>query len=231
VSVIAERSVLAVIAARGGSRGLPRKNVLPFRGRPLIAWTIAAAQASRRIDRLVLSSDDPEIIARAGELGCEAPFRRGPDLSGDAASSIDVVLDALDRVPGYDIVVLLQPTSPLRTAADIDGALERMSAAGAASCVSVQAASNHPWLVFGADPEGRLTPFIAAPEGASLRRQDLPPALVLNGAVYAADVAWLRRQRTFVRAGETVAWEMPSDRSADIDTIEDFRAAERVPEA
>ena len=228
--MIAGRSVLAVIAARGGSRGLPRKNVLPFRGRPLIGWTIAAAQASKHIDHLVLSSDDAEIIALAASLGCEAPFRRTPELSGDTAASIDVVLDTLDRIPGYEIVVLLQPTSPLRTAADIDGALERMSAAGAPSCVSVQEAPSHPWLVFGRDSRGRLEPFAAAPVGASLRRQDLPPALVLNGAVYAADAEWLRRERTFVRPGETVAWEMPADRSADIDTLEDLLAAERLSE-
>ncbi|MBU1384270.1 MAG: acylneuraminate cytidylyltransferase family protein [Alphaproteobacteria bacterium] len=226
--MIAGRSVLAIITARGGSQGLPRKNVLPFRGRPLIAWTIAAARASGRIDRLVLSSDDPEIIAVAEGLGCEAPFRRAPALSGDAAASIDVVLDALDRVPGYDVVVLLQPTSPLRTAADIDGALDHMAAAGAPGCVSVQEAQNHPWLVFGQDGEGRLKPFASPPDGAGLRRQDLPPALVLNGAVYAADAAWLRREKAFVRPGETVAWEMPADRSIDIDTWEDFQAAERL---
>lgn len=223
--------MLAIIAARGGSRGLPRKNVLPFRGRPLIAWTIAAAQASRCIDRLILSTDDPEIASVAGELGCSAPFRRAPELSGDTAASVDVVLDALDRAPGFDVAVLLQPTSPLRIAADIDGALERMSEAGAPSCVSVQEAPSHPWLVFGRDSRGRLEPFAAAPVGASLRRQDLPPALVLNGAVYAADAEWLRRQRTFVSPGETVAWEMPADRSADIDTLEDFRAAERLAES
>jgi CMP-N,N'-diacetyllegionaminic acid synthase len=226
--VIAGRSVLAVITARGGSRGLPRKNVLPFRGRPLIAWTIAAAQASSRIDRLILSSDDTEIIAVAEGLGCEAPFRRAPELSADASTSIDVVLDALDRVPGYDVVVLLQPTSPLRTAVDIDGALEHMAACGAASCVSVEEALSHPWLVFGRDEEGRLKPLAPPSDGVSLRRQDLPPALVLNGAVYAADAAWLRCERTFIKPGATVAWEMPADRSADIDTLEDFHAAERL---
>lgn len=226
--MIAGRSVLAVITARGGSRGLPRKNVLPFRGRPLIGWTIDAARASQRIDRLILSSDDAEIIETAGRLGCEAPFRRADALSGEAAASIDVVLDALDRTPGYEVVVLLQPTSPLRTAADIDGALDRMAAAGAPSCVSVREAQSHPWLVFGQDAAGRLTPFAPPPAGAGHRRQDLPPALVLNGAVYAADVAWLRRERAFIRPGETVAWEMPADRSIDIDTLEDFQAAERL---
>ena len=114
--MIGDRSVLAVITARGGSKGLPRKNLLPFRGAPLIAWTIRAAQAANSIDRLILSSDDPEIIETAHSLGCEAPFRRTPDLSSDTAASVDVLLDAAARVPGYDIVVLLQPTSPLRTA-------------------------------------------------------------------------------------------------------------------
>lgn len=226
--MLGDRSVLAVITARGGSKGLPGKNLRPLRGRPLIGWTIAAAQASRRLDRVVLSSDDPDIIAAAETLGCEAPFRRAPDLAGDAAASIDVVLDALERVPGFDVVVLLQPTSPLRTAADIDGTLERMAATGAPACVSVAEAPSHPWLVFGQDARGRLDPFAPAPAEASLRRQDLPPAWVLNGAVYAADAAWLRRERTFLKPGETAAWPMPPARSIDIDTLADFEAAERL---
>lgn len=226
--MIGGRSVLGVITARGGSKGLPGKNLLPFRGRPLIAWTIDAAKGSKRIDRLILSSDDPEIIAVAESLGCEAPFRRASSLSGDGASSVDVVLDALDRIPGHGVVVLLQPTSPLRAAADIDGAIERMDRSGAPACVSVCEAPSHPWLCFARDARGRLDPFAEPPAGAGLRRQDLPAAWVLNGAVYAADAGWLRRERTFLRPGETAAWEMPVDRSADIDTLEDFRAAERL---
>jgi CMP-N,N'-diacetyllegionaminic acid synthase len=225
--MIGDRSILAVIVARGGSKGLPRKNVLPFAGLPLIGWTIKAAQESRSVDRLILSSDDPEIIAVAGRHGCETPFVRAPELSDDTAASIDVVLDAVDRVPGYDIVVLLQPTSPLRIAADIDGALDQMGAAGAMSCVSVTEAPSHPWLTFAQGPDARLTPFVAPPPGASLRRQDLPPAWVLNGAVYAAEIDWLRRERVFVRPGETLAFPMPAERSLDIDTLEDFRAGER----
>lgn len=221
-------SVLAVVTARGGSKGLPGKNLRPLGGRPLIAWTIAAAQAAAGVDRLILSSDDPDIMAVAGEAGCEVPFRRAPELSGDAAGSIEVVLDALDRVPGYDLVVLLQPTSPLRTAADIDGVLDRMTACSAPACVSVSEAPAHPWLVYGEGEDGRLNPFATVPAGASLRRQDLPPAWMLNGAVYAAEVDWLRRTRSFVRPGETAIWPMPPERSIDIDTLEDFEAAERL---
>mgnify|MGYP003462782716 FL=1 len=102
--------VLALIPARGGSKGLPGKNIRPVGGRPLLTWTIHAARTSRYVDRLVLSSDDPAIIAVAEHEGCEVPFRRDAALATDEASSADVVLDAIGRLPGHDVVVLLQPT-------------------------------------------------------------------------------------------------------------------------
>lgn len=226
--MIGGRSVLAVITARGGSKGLPRKNLLPFRGAPLIAWTIQAAQAAKSIDRLILSSDDPEIIATARSLGCEAPFQRAPELASDTAASVDVVLDAADRVPGYDIIVLLQPTSPLRIAGDIEATLALMAETGAPGAVSISEAPCHPWLIFARDMAGRLTPFVEKPAGISWRRQDLPPAYRINGAVYAADLAWLRASRSMFKANETVAYEMPAERSVDIDTLEDLQTAERA---
>ncbi|HST92705.1 MAG TPA: acylneuraminate cytidylyltransferase family protein [Brevundimonas sp.] len=226
--MIGGRSVLAVITARGGSKGLPRKNVLPFRGEPLIGWTIRAAQASSHIDRLIVSTDDPEIAAVCRAAGCDVPFIRDVALAGDTASSVDVVLDAADRVPGYDIVVLLQPTSPLRTSADIDATLMLMQQSGAPSAATVSEAPSHPFLIFRRDGGERLQAYVEPPAGQSLRRQDLPEALQLNGAVYAADLAWVRSNRTLVRAGETAAVVMPADRSADIDTWEDFLAAERL---
>lgn len=227
--MIGGRSVLAVITARGGSKGLPRKNLLPFRGEPLIAWTIRAAQAAPSIDRLILSSDDPEIIETARSLGCEAPFRRAPELASDTAASIDVLLDAADRAPGYDIVVLLQPTSPLRTADDIEATLAVMVGTGAPGAVAVSEAPCHPYLIVQRDRAGRLSPFVEKPAEMGWRRQDLPPAYRINGAVYAADLAWLRAERTLCKAGETAAYEMPVERSVDIDTLEDLRAAERAP--
>lgn len=223
--MIGDARVLAVIPARGGSKGLPRKNLAPFLGRPLIAWTIEAAQGSMLIDRTILSSDDAEIIAVSRGLGCEAPFVRPAELAGDDATSLDVVLDALDRTPGYDVVVLLQPTSPLRTAADIDAVLALLKDAD--SAVSATDAADHPFLVYRPDADGRLTPYAEAGEGVSLRRQDLPPAWSLNGAVYAVRVDWLKRERAFVKPGVTRAWPMPADRSADIDTLADLIAAER----
>ena len=219
--MIAGLSVLGLITARGGSKGVPGKNILPVGGKPLLQWTIDVARQSRYLDRLILSSDDPSImdVARAG--GCEVPFQREAALAGDDASSIDVVADALARVPGFDIVVLLQPTSPLRLAVDIDDVLERLDRYNAPACVTVRPAEDHPYLVFRDDADGCLLPYAHPPVGQSLRRQDLPPAWCLNGAVYAARVNWLLRQRSFL-SERTIGCPMPVERSLDIDTAADI---------
>ncbi len=221
-------SVLAIVPARGGSKALPGKNILPGAGRPLLAWTIAAARGSAYLDRIVLSSDAEEIMAAARGLGCEVPFRRTDDLASDTASTIDVVIDALDRLPRHDLVVVLQPTSPLRTAADIDAALGRCVDSGAPSCVSVSPVEQSPYWMYQVDDAGRLRPLLDGSALAS-RRQELPPIYILNGAVYAARTDWLRATRHFVGA-ETVAYPMPADRALDIDTAEDFEVFRRLVE-
>lgn len=226
--MIGSRRVLAVIPARGGSKGVPQKNIQPVGGRPLIAWTVSAALAAKTVDRVILSSDDEAIMSAARDAGCEVPFRRDASLSTDQASSIEVLIDALERTPGFDVVVLLQPTSPLRLAEDIDGVLETMERSGAPGCVSVCEAADHPWLTFGRDQAGALTSFCAPPAEASLRRQDLPPAYVLNGAVYAADVAWFQAHRSLTQTGATAAYVMPIGRSNDIDTWDDLAQADRA---
>lgn len=224
--MIGDRSVLAIIPARGGSKGLPRKNVLPAGGRPLLAWSVAAAQGARSIDRVVLSSDDDEIIAVARACGCEVPFRRPEALASDTASSLDVVLHALDALPGYAVVVLLQPTSPLRSAADIDAACALFATSGAPACVSVCLAAQSPYWMYRLADNHALQPVVEAPPGVT-RRQDLPPVYALNGAIYIADAAWLRKTRTFV-ARDTVAYVMPAARSIDIDSANDFAAFEQA---
>lgn len=224
--MIGARRVLAVIPARGGSKGLPGKNILPVNGRPLLAWSVEAGRGARHVDRVVLSSDDDVIIAAGRACGCEVPFRRPAALATDTASSLDVVLHALDSLPGYDVVVLLQPTSPLRTAADIDGACATFVASGASSCVSVALADQSPHWMYRLDAGRTLVPLLAQPD-LTLRRQDLPKVYVLNGAIYIADVAWLRRHRTFVGA-DTVAYVMPAARSLDIDSAADFEAFRRA---
>ncbi len=211
--------VLAVIPARGGSKEVPGKNIRDSGGKPLIAWTIEAARASARIDRAVFSSDDGEIIRVARQHGADVPFVREARLADDRAPMQDVVLDALARCPGYEWVVLLQPTSPLRTAADIDGAIDRCVAMKAPSCVTVCEARESPFWMYKLTADARLEPLMGSE--APGQRQDLPPAYLLNGAVYVARVEWLRRERNFVTA-ETVAYVMPASRSLDIDTEADF---------
>jgi N-acylneuraminate cytidylyltransferase len=221
--MICGKSVLALIPARGGSKGLPGKNTMPLGGRPLIQWTIEAARGSRFVDRVVLSSDDETIIGIAARCGCEVPFRRPAALASDTAAMIDVALHALEAVPGHGVLVLLQPTSPLRTSADIDAACELFAGSGAPSCVSVSPAEQSPYWMYGLGVRGELLPILEPPEGVA-RRQDLPPVYVLNGAIYVADVAALKRSRSFVTRG-TVGYTMPAERSIDIDTAADFEAA------
>jgi CMP-N,N'-diacetyllegionaminic acid synthase len=212
--------VLALITARGGSKGLPRKNLLRAGGKPLIAWTIEAALDSESVDHVVLSSDDDEIIESALAYGCSVPFRRPIHLSTDTASSMDVVIHAIDQIPGFDYVILLQPTSPLRTAAEIDGAFAKLKSLNAPSCVSVAEAYQSPYWMYKLDANERLHNLL--PVGAGVhRRQDLPGVYVLNGAIYIAKIDWLRETRSFV-TNHTVAYVMNQRNSIDIDSIEDF---------
>jgi len=217
--------VLAVITARGGSKGVPAKNIRPLAGRPLLFWTIQAARESTRIDRLILSSDDAQIIRIAAEFGCEAPFVRPAELARDDTPGVLPVLDALERVHGYDMVVLLQPTSPLRCAADIDACVDLLVSAQAPACVSVCAAQEHPFWMYWLEPGGQLEPVLPGDSARATRRQELPPVFRPNGAVYVARVPWLREKRSFLSAG-TLGYLMPAERSLDIDTESDFVRAE-----
>src|SRR5271157_3678171 len=136
--MIQNQSVLALIPARGGSKGVPRKNLREIAGKPLIAWAIEAGRQSRYIDRLILSSEDPEIMAQARSWGCEVPFVRPAELARDDTPGMEPVLHALTALPEeYDYVVVLQPTSPLRLAEDIDGCLETCLRQEAPACVTV----------------------------------------------------------------------------------------------
>lgn len=217
--------VWALIPARGGSKGLPRKNVLDLKGKPLIAWTIEAALDATCITRTLLSSDDEEIMQIAEEYGCEVAFRRPAHLASDISSSLDVVLHLFDTLGAPDYLVLLQPTSPLRSALHIDEAFEQMQAAGASSCVSICSALTSPYLTVGQDGQGRLHKLLPPPSNAA-RRQDLPNAFELNGAIYIVRPQDLQRDRAFVTK-ETFGYIMPQSISRDIDTMNDFNAVSR----
>lgn len=215
--------VLAVIPARGGSKGLTRKNIRKLGGRPLIAWTLAAAQASRRIDRCIVSTDDQEIAAVARACGGDVPFMRPAELATDTATAQDVLEHTLEQLPGFDIVVILQPTSPLRSNADIDGTIETMLDHDATSCVSVVEPGKSPYWSYTVNARNQLTPLLD-PAFSRMRRQDLPQAFVLNGAVYAAHRQWLLDNGSALGEG-TVPYVMPVERSVDIDTAFDLELA------
>lgn len=212
--------VLALIPARGGSKGVPGKNIREIGGKPLIAWTIDAAKGARCVDRVILSSDDADIIRVAKEYGCEVPFVREARLAQDDTTTMEVVFDTLERCPGYDWVLLLQPTSPLRSADDIDRAAERCLRHDAPACVSVCMAQESPYWMFTMRADDQLEALL--PNFQLTRRQDLPPVYSLNGAIYLARTEWLRQQKKFISEG-TVSYEMPVQRSIDIDSESDFQ--------
>jgi len=214
-------SCVAVISARGGSKGIPEKNIRPVGGKPLITWSIEAALASRSIQRVVVSTDSPKIVEIARESGGEVPFLRPAELARDDTPGVDPVLHAvrwLEENQSYvpDWVVLLQPTSPLRVARDIDRAFEMASAKNADAVVSLTEGEHHPYWMKELDPDGRMHDFIAL-ERPITRRQDLPRVYALNGAVYLVRREVLLRTQTFFPEN-TFGLIMPRDRSLDVDT-------------
>lgn len=218
--------VLAVIPARGGSKGLPRKNVLDTGGKPMIAWTIEAALGAKCITKVILSSDDDEIIAVAKKFGCSVPFIRPELLANDSASTVDVALHSMDQLPGYDFLIILQPTSPLRTAEDIDAAFDIMITSRALSCVSVCKVNETPYWMFAITEDGHLDRLINPPQDIQ-RRQDLPEVYKLNGAIYIVSADTLRKTNSFTSKG-TVSYIMKREISIDVDTREDIEIVKNL---
>jgi CMP-N,N'-diacetyllegionaminic acid synthase len=216
-------SLLALIPARGGSKGIPRKNIRPFCGKPLLQWSIDVALAASSVDQVVVSTDDPEIaeVARAG--GAEVPFLRPPELASDTAPGIVPVLHALQQLPEMSAVLLLQPTSPLRRVKDVEAIVALHRQAGHDAVVSVTPSSKHPALMFGLTPAQVLEPLMILPDAAC--RQQLPPAYALNGAFYLASRSFLERERSFLTS-KTVGYVMPPEQSVDIDTALDWQWGE-----
>lgn len=217
---------LFIIPARGGSKGVLRKNIRDLAGKPLIAWTIEEAKKSKFADRIILSSDDEEIIQVAKHYGCEVPFIRPKELAQDDTPGIDPVLHAIDKCPGYDYVVLLQPTSPLRTAEDIDGCIQFFLDNHADTCVTVKEVDESPYWMYTKNDEGQLTNLIKQ-DFLITRRQELPKVYKLNGAVYVAKTERLKQTKSFL-SEETVAFVMPKNRSVDIDIEDDFPMCEWI---
>jgi CMP-N,N'-diacetyllegionaminic acid synthase len=220
---VVELSTLAIIPARAGSKGIPGKNKRLMCGQPLISWTIAAAQAARCFDEIVVSTDDEETADIAVSMGLSVPFLRPAELAQDDTSGIEPVLHVLSRVSGFDSMVLLQPTSPLRTPADIDSAVELARVGHARSVVSVCEAKEPIQWNFTIQAGGNLKPLLA--DDSILRRQEAQMTYALNGALYYCEVEWFLEGKTFVDA-KTLGFIMPPERSIDIDTEFDWLVAE-----
>lgn len=222
--MIDDSPVVAIVPARAGSKGLPGKNLMSIGGTSLVGRAIAAARGSRFVDRVVLSTDGEAIAEEGRRHGAEVPFLRPPELASDEATTADVIrhaLSVLGMSQGY--LVLLQPTSPLRSSQDIDDCLELCRSLGAPAAVSVSPVDKSPYWMFHVGSDQRLVPVVAEGLRPS-RRQDSRPAVVLNGAVYVVDVATFLATGSFVPAG-CVASQMPSERAVDIDTAEDLARA------
>jgi len=211
------KRVLGLVPARAGSQGLPGKNLRPLAGRPMIGWTLLAGQASTTLDRLVVTTDDEAVIALAGSMGVET-LRRPAELASASASVMDAIDHALTAIGGdWDYVVLLQPTSPLRTAADIDGAVALCHARSAPSVIGVSPMPKPPGFYGSVDADGLW------------KRNDpsTDEAVIINGAVYVGRPEILRRDRSFQSDG-TLSWSMPPERGWDVDTLFDFVVCEAL---
>lgn len=225
-------SVLGIVPARGGSKGLPRKNLAPLGGKPLLAYTAIAARAARRLSRVVLSTEDDEIAAVGVALGLEVPFMRPPALAGDAVQTISVIQDVVRRLESdghvYDAIFTLQPTTPLRRPEDIDGAIELFERTGADSVISfVDVGEKHPARMKAIDGEGRVydPPFAEAIE--CQRRQDLPPLYLREGSIYLTRRDVVMEQHS-IRGHDCRAWIVPRDRACNIDDPFDLFLAEQM---
>lgn len=221
--------VLAVVPARGGSKSVPRKNIAPLGGLPLIGYTLRAAKAASRLARCIVSTDDAEIAETAKRLGGDVPFMRPAGLATDAALSLPVLQHALawaEAADGpYCAVMMLQPTSPLRTAADIDAAVETLEKTGSDSVVSVVDVGGwHPARMKRITGDGVLENLDGPGEEDMRPRQALPPVYIRNGAIYLS-------RKSVIAAGRMVgkdcrAYVMPAARSINVDGPSDLAAAE-----
>lgn len=222
---------LIVIPARGGSKGIPHKNIRPFAGKPLIHHTIAAALEVAPPEHVMVSTDDPEIAECARKAGITVDFLRPAALATDTAGSREVILDAMERADirglDYSRVILLQPTSPLRTADDIRAAIRAFdSAAHPDMAVTVTESAANPYYdCFETDSDGFLR--ISKGSGQLTRRQDAPHAWQYNGAVYVIAPEALR-EKSFGKMTRKVPVEMPRERSVDLDTPLDWEIAELI---
>lgn len=229
--VTTKTKVLALIPARGGSKGLPGKNIKILKGKPMTNWTIEAAVKSTVIDDVLISTDIEELIREAEKMGLDSVQR--PDfLAADKTSMVDVVVHALGYMSQagktYEYLCLLQPTSPLRTATDINNAFEKMVQSSADSVISVKQENSSCLKWFVSDNE-TIFPLAFDKTLPFARRQDLPNVCSANGAIYIIKTEEFLKRRLFV-TDHTAAYFMSESASYDVDTLDDFKLVESILE-
>jgi CMP-N-acetylneuraminic acid synthetase len=232
--------ILGVITARGGSKGLPGKNLRPLAGKPLIAHTIDTARESRAFDRVILTTDDDAIADAGRRCGCEVPFMRPAELARDETPHLPVLQHAVQWLRDHeryepDAVMILQPTSPLRRTSDIRESISLLERSGADSVVSVSEVPAHynPMRTLRVDANGVATLFVTGePVRRRInRRQDMPAAWTMNGAIYLFHTFVLDARRdggASLYGDRTAAHVMPHEFGISIDSLDDWSAAEQV---
>lgn len=222
---------LAIIPARGGSKRLPGKNIRPLHGKPLIQWSVEFARAVEWFSAVEVSTDDTVIAQCCANVGQEVTRLRPAALATDEAATLDVVLDVLawKEAEGetFDLIALLQPTTPVRSRQHWDNALRLIQVEGHDAAVGVGPAPSHPHLTFKINPSHQLSPWIAE-RPASLRAQDLEPALVINGSLYLVRTDVLKNEKNFMPSSTAgVIMDAPLE-NLDIDTEFDWLVAEHA---
>ena len=217
------KTFLAIIPARGGSKRLPRKNILNLCGKPLISWSIEAGLKSKYIDKVVVSSDDKEILNISNELKVQV-IKRPDELASDTSTSFDAVKHAIDNLESYEYILLLQPTSPLRNENHIDKAIEFLEEKNADAVVSV-CEMNHNLLWSNTLDDSLSMEGFISDNLLSNRSKDLKKHYRLNGAIYLCKTDKLLKEKSFFLKKNIFAYVMNSNNSIDIDRKEDFELA------
>jgi len=218
------KTFLAVIPARGGSKGIPGKNIIDFLGKPLIAHSIDAAMKSKYVDKVIVNTDDNKISSISTSYGADVIIRP-KELASDTSPTIDVLLHTLSLLDiEYDAVVLLQPTSPLRREIHIDKAIEMYDKSGLSSLASICPVEKSPLLVRSISLDGKLMPLLQS--RSDMRRQDMPSFYQVNGAIYINDISKLHKHSSL--NDNEVGYVMTRESSIDIDVISDLHLAEAL---
>lgn len=213
--------ISAIIPARSGSQSIPNKNIATVADKPLIAWTIEASKSAPSIDRVIVSTDSRKIADIGEKYGAEIPFLRPPELAQDDTPGIEPIIHAVNWLENHDnyrpdYVICLQPTSPLRNSGDIEAAVRLAIDKEADAVVSLTFPEHHPYWMKKIDSEGRMNDFFQTDKPYP-RRQELPPAYALNGAIYLARRDILLKQGSWYTES-TYAYIMPPERSIDVDS-------------